>query len=30
VLVYHYYNAGGTAKLGINLLSYVSDWPVVY
>jgi arabinan endo-1,5-alpha-L-arabinosidase len=30
VLVYHYYNASGTAKLGINLLSYTSDWPVVY
>jgi arabinan endo-1,5-alpha-L-arabinosidase len=30
VLVYHYYNASGTAKLGINLIKYSSDWPVVY
>jgi arabinan endo-1,5-alpha-L-arabinosidase len=30
VLVYHYYDANGTAKLGINLLTYSSDWPVAY
>ncbi|KAK1978953.1 family 43 glycosyl hydrolase [Colletotrichum cereale] len=30
VLVYHYYNNAGTAQLGINLIRYDSDWPVVY
>lgn len=31
VLVYHYYNDAGTAKLGINLLAYdSSSWPYVY
>jgi arabinan endo-1,5-alpha-L-arabinosidase len=30
VLVYHYYDAAGTARLGINLMKYTSDWPVVY
>jgi arabinan endo-1,5-alpha-L-arabinosidase len=30
VLVYHYYNAAGTAQLGINLLRYDNGWPVVY
>ncbi|SDT80123.1 arabinan endo-1,5-alpha-L-arabinosidase [Actinoplanes derwentensis] len=31
VLVYHYYNASGTAKLGINLLGWDSSaWPYVY
>ncbi|KAK2029658.1 family 43 glycosyl hydrolase [Colletotrichum zoysiae] len=30
VLVYHYYNNAGTAQLGINLIRYESDWPVVY
>ncbi|CAO1612783.1 unnamed protein product [Sympodiomycopsis kandeliae] len=29
VLVYHYYDAGGVAKLGINKLDYGSGWPVV-
>lgn len=28
-LVYHYYDAQGTAKLGINKLSWSSGWPVV-
>jgi arabinan endo-1,5-alpha-L-arabinosidase len=30
VLVYHYYNAAGTAQLGLNLLRYDNGWPVVY
>ncbi|RSL44962.1 hypothetical protein CEP54_014465 [Fusarium duplospermum] len=30
VLVYHYYNNAGDSKLGINLIRYESDWPVVY
>ena len=30
VLVYHYYNDAGTAQLGINLIRYEDDWPVVY
>jgi arabinan endo-1,5-alpha-L-arabinosidase len=30
VLVYHYYDNAGVAKLGINLLKYSSDWPVAY
>ncbi|KAM0199796.1 hypothetical protein ACHAPA_008451 [Fusarium lateritium] len=30
VLVYHYYNAAGTAQLGLNLLRYENGWPVVY
>lgn len=30
VLVYHYYNDGGAALLGINLLRYEDGWPVVY
>ncbi|KAK7408316.1 hypothetical protein QQX98_009518 [Neonectria punicea] len=30
VLVYHYYNDAGTAQLGINLIRYESDWPVIY
>ncbi|WP_433790878.1 arabinan endo-1,5-alpha-L-arabinosidase [Actinoplanes sp. CA-252034] len=31
VLVYHYYNSSGTAKLGINLLGWDSSaWPYVY
>jgi arabinan endo-1,5-alpha-L-arabinosidase len=32
LIVYHYYdgNAGGTPKLGINLLNWSSGWPVAY
>jgi arabinan endo-1,5-alpha-L-arabinosidase len=30
VLVYHYYANNGDAKLGINLIRYEGDWPVVY
>ncbi|KAI7233591.1 putative Arabinan endo-1,5-alpha-L-arabinosidase [Hortaea werneckii] len=30
VLVYHYYNAAGTAQLGINLIRYDNGWPTVY
>jgi arabinan endo-1,5-alpha-L-arabinosidase len=30
VLVYHYYNDAGTAQLGINLIRYENDWPVIY
>jgi arabinan endo-1,5-alpha-L-arabinosidase len=30
VLVYHYYNNAGTAQLGINLIRYENDWPVIY
>lgn len=30
VLVYHYYASNGEARLGINLIRYESDWPVVY
>ncbi|RFN44126.1 putative arabinan endo-1,5-alpha-l-arabinosidase [Fusarium flagelliforme] len=30
VLVYHYYNAQGTAQLGINLIRYDNGWPTVY
>jgi arabinan endo-1,5-alpha-L-arabinosidase len=31
VLVYHYYDgSNGVALLGINLVRYESDWPVVY
>jgi arabinan endo-1,5-alpha-L-arabinosidase len=30
VLVYHYYNAAGTAQLGINLLRYDNGWPTAY
>ncbi|KAH6874903.1 family 43 glycosyl hydrolase [Thelonectria olida] len=30
VLVYHYYTNAGDARLGINLIRYESDWPVVY
>ncbi|TEA11177.1 Bifunctional purine biosynthetic protein ADE1 [Colletotrichum sidae] len=30
VLVYHYYTAQNAALLGINLIRYESDWPVVY
>jgi arabinan endo-1,5-alpha-L-arabinosidase len=31
VLVYHYYNSSGTAKLGINLLAWDSSaWPYAY
>ncbi|KAM0085448.1 hypothetical protein ACKRZS_002286 [Fusarium odoratissimum] len=30
VLVYHYYNAAGTAQLGINQIRYVNGWPTVY
>lgn len=30
VLVYHYYDNAGTARLGINLIKWESDWPVVY
>lgn len=30
VLVYHYYADNGASLLGINLISYEDDWPVVY
>ncbi|KAH7037561.1 arabinan endo-1,5-alpha-L-arabinosidase A [Microdochium trichocladiopsis] len=30
VLVYHYYANDGQAFLGINLIRYDNDWPVVY
>ena len=30
VLVYHYYNKNGDARLGINLIKYESGWPVIY
>ena len=30
VLVYHYYADNGASFLGINLIRYESDWPVVY
>lgn len=30
VLVYHYYANSGASFLGINLIRYDSDWPVVY
>jgi arabinan endo-1,5-alpha-L-arabinosidase len=30
VLVYHYYADSGASYLGINLIRYDSDWPVVY
>ncbi|KAK0389836.1 hypothetical protein NLU13_3409 [Sarocladium strictum] len=30
VLVYHYYADNGQSRLGINLIRYESDWPVVY
>ncbi|GAB7364286.1 hypothetical protein MBLNU230_g4831t1 [Neophaeotheca triangularis] len=30
VLVYHYYNAAGTAQLGINLIRYDNGWPIAY
>lgn len=30
VFVYHYYNNAGTALLGINLIRWESDWPVIY
>ncbi|KAH6621703.1 family 43 glycosyl hydrolase [Boeremia exigua] len=31
VLVYHYYRqSDGQAQLGINLIRYESDWPVIY
>ncbi|KAF6796486.1 endo-1,5-alpha-L-arabinosidase (glycosyl hydrolase family 43) [Colletotrichum sojae] len=30
VLVYHYYNAANEALLGINLIRYENNWPVVY
>lgn len=30
VLVYHYYDDAGSAYLGINLIRYESDWPVIY
>ncbi|KAJ3548814.1 hypothetical protein NM208_g818 [Fusarium decemcellulare] len=30
VLVYHYYTDAGDSRLGINLIRYESDWPVVY
>ncbi|RNG25961.1 arabinan endo-1,5-alpha-L-arabinosidase [Streptomyces botrytidirepellens] len=32
LLVYHYYDgqAGGTAKLGVNLLSWSGGWPTAY
>jgi arabinan endo-1,5-alpha-L-arabinosidase len=30
VLAYHYYNNAGTAQLGINLIRYDNDWPVIY
>ncbi|GJC86307.1 intracellular endo-alpha-(1-_5)-L-arabinanase [Colletotrichum liriopes] len=30
VLVYHYYAKSGASFLGINLIRYESDWPVVY
>lgn len=30
VLVYHYYANNGAALLGINLLRWEQDWPVVY
>ena len=32
LLVHHYYDgqAGGTAKLGVNLLSWTGGWPTAY
>ena len=30
VLVYHYYQNKGASSLGINLIRYDSDWPVIY
>lgn len=30
VFVYHYYDNAGTALLGINLIKWESDWPVIY
>jgi arabinan endo-1,5-alpha-L-arabinosidase len=30
VLVYHYYANDGASFLGVNLIRYDSDWPVVY
>lgn len=30
VLMYHYYANNGAAYLGINLIRYESDWPVIY
>jgi arabinan endo-1,5-alpha-L-arabinosidase len=30
VLVYHYYANNGASYLGINLIRYESDWPVIY
>ncbi|GKT51449.1 intracellular endo-alpha-(1-_5)-L-arabinanase [Colletotrichum spaethianum] len=30
VLVYHYYSNSGAALLGINLIRYDADWPVIY
>ena len=30
VLVYHYYNKQGDARLGINLIRYDNGWPTVY
>jgi arabinan endo-1,5-alpha-L-arabinosidase len=30
VIVYHYYANNGAALLGINLIRYESDWPVIY
>lgn len=30
VLVYHWYAANGASSLGINLIRYEDDWPVVY
>lgn len=30
VLVYHYYGNDGASFLGINLIRYDNDWPVVY
>ncbi|KXH61615.1 glycosyl hydrolase family 43 [Colletotrichum nymphaeae SA-01] len=30
VFVYHYYNSANAALLGINLIRWESDWPVIY
>ncbi|CAL3972050.1 unnamed protein product [Diplocarpon coronariae] len=30
VIFYHYYRDDGVAQLGINLVKYVDDWPVIY
>ncbi|KAK4100937.1 glycoside hydrolase family 43 protein [Parathielavia hyrcaniae] len=30
VLVYHYYNDAGAARLGINLIRYENGWPIIY